>query len=42
MKSLKNISLQENDCLAIETAGATIKNEFPVENSYTVRLKVTW
>lgn len=31
MKNLKNIPLQENDCLAIETAGATIKKEFPVE-----------
>lgn len=31
MKSLKNIPLPENDCLAIETAGTTIKSEFPVE-----------
>ena len=31
MKNLKNIPLQKNDCLAIETAGNAIKNEFPVE-----------
>jgi predicted nucleotidyltransferase len=31
MKSLKTISLPENDCLAIEMAGTSIKNEFPVE-----------
>jgi predicted nucleotidyltransferase len=31
MKNLKNIPLQENDCLAIETAGTTLIKEFPVE-----------
>jgi predicted nucleotidyltransferase len=31
MKSLKSIPLQKNDCLAIETAVATIKKEFPIE-----------
>lgn len=31
MKSLKNIALPENDCLAIIEAGTIIKNEFPVE-----------
>jgi len=31
MKNLKSILLQENDSLAIKTAGTTIKKEFPVE-----------
>jgi predicted nucleotidyltransferase len=31
MKTLQNIPLQKNDCLAIETAGATLIKEFPVE-----------
>lgn len=31
MKTLKSIPLQSNDCLAIETAGATLIKEFPVE-----------
>lgn len=31
MKDLKNIPLLKNDCLAIETAGATLIKEFPVE-----------
>lgn len=31
MKDLRNIPLQKNDCLAIETAGAALIKEFPIE-----------